>query len=258
VIASTSVLDRYYINAYQDDYLEEGVIADTFISIYNKLKNVKKTASKKLEEMSDRIFKNIPSLKKQQQKLEKDLKSKNIDVERIKELARKHADAAYKEIKRNPSKFSFQKHLNRFTEEVQEEMSFGEKFTLALLAVMAGIFLLRFAFHLFFFLTGNESLSLFLQYVFFAPVIEETAKMLSVKKGFGGVYFVLFNIFEVFNNASKYVGDPTKGIFDITAPVLLHGITTLIHYAAPKDDHYLHWVLAVIMHGLFNSMSDFK
>lgn len=98
--------------------------------------------------------------------------------------------------------------------------------------------------------------------IFFAPIIEELGKLISVQKDATASYFVIFNIVEYTNHVNSLlmmnVSTVTAFISSII-PVYLHFVLTMIHVESKKSKKEgIGYLISVVLHGMWNALVTLK
>lgn len=211
--------------------------------------------------IADKIRKLKKKIEHRLVEIEKKLADNNIDVRKIKETARKTA----RQIK-NP--LDFRKHVNRFVSDLYEkkystnpELDETAKVILSI-ALFAVVLFINTTFYFIFLNSGiDNNIAMSIAGIFVAPIVEETAKVISIKMGATGTYFVLFNIGEFCVWMKNYMDmgisiGPVQ-IISRLIPMIMHGVTTMIHYNADKEGKTgSGFVLGTLLHMCWNFLAS--
>lgn len=209
--------------------------------------------------------------------LEDKLKNQGVEAKKITDVATRHARLASKEIRRNikdPKKMGsiIKSHYRAAEAEVLElteaEKWGGSVLILILVLIIAG-FLQIILSVICISLGFQPIIGMILGAIFIAPLVEESAKFVSIKRKMTGQYFAVFNIAEF----GLYLGALTaSGIPLLTAAILrliavgVHGATTFIQWKARKigeekgelDDKTAKkgLGLSMVLHGAYNFLAS--
>ena len=181
----------------------------------------------------------------------------NIDISKLKKLGTKYAKIASEQIKNN--KFNFKETTNLLIKEFNSGDMFkqlillGKSFIIFAVVVAINSYLHILCIILF------GPLGHFVWAVVCAPIVEETAKVLSIEQNMTGHYLVLFNVLEFSKYVVQIIGSgislPIAILIRIPA-ILMHTFTTYLHVEAHKtNDANIKkktLYLGILFHSLFN------
>lgn len=240
--------------------LEEGIISDTVV--------------KKVQKAIDKWGK--VDVKKKLNNIEKQLKVQGVNSAKLRQIVTKNAKSAISEIKsgpKNPKKMAsvLVKHYAKTQQDVND-LTDAEKWGLSVL-LLIGIFIVgSFLFFIIFGLTTAFGLpptvAMAAGAIIVAPLTEEGARFISIKKRATGQFFVIFNIIEFLQYVFLMAGAGVSIVVAVLARLLavgVHaGLTWVQHRARKKgeekgetDDKTAKkgLVLAMVLHSAWNFLA---
>ena len=246
---------------FDDILIQEGVIPD---SINRK--------AKKIIEKWGKI-----DIRPKLAKLERDLKSQGVAVGKLNTIIQKNANNAISEIKssqRNPKKIGsiLVKHYNKTQEEVNELSDiekWGGSIILLLFVLVINTFIYTVLINIGMMFGLPSIMPLAVAGIMVAPLVEESAKFISIKKKATGQYFTVFNIGEYILLVYQFTRfENVPLLFAALARLIsvgLHGLLTWVQWKARKigeergetDDKTAKQglMLAMMMHSTMNFLS---
>ena len=233
------------ISIYESYYLEEGIsdfLSKNFKSIRRKLNRIIGSTNSKIK------------------KVEQNLRKNGIDPEKI----RKYVYQQDIKVK-NKKIVGFSDKLNKFVKDLylkkfdDSTAEFGRKITVSVILLAVVFFINTLVFQTSIMMGADPIIAMAITSIFSAPIVEESAKMISVQEKATGTYFVIFNAaeFTMYVTQMVFAGVPLGiSIISRLITVLVHYLLTLIHVEAKKKNKSLEgFGIAVILHALWNTMS---
>lgn len=248
-----------------DIILDEGLldalnIKEKILNNFNKLK---------------KIF--FIDFKKKETQIKKNLEKNNIDIHEIESIAKSAATkikiqngtfVGYREAVNNFVNSKFMKKYivandpTLLPDNTKSESAFSfDKVQTSLVIFIIVYFMSVLFVHVASVIVGPAAANIIYP-IFFAPIIEELGKVISVQKDATLSYFVIFNIVEFTNhvNSLLMMNFSTIGaILSSLTAVCLHAILTRIHVEskAAKEEG-VGYLVSVVIHGMWNAMATLK
>ena len=243
----------------EDSIIEEG-LSDILGSIKGIISKVKDTFNltkfrEKIKQFQARVPKRLAEIRER-------IARSGVDIKKLNRIVNEEVRITIKDFKTNRKEFQLSKHVSRFSDRCQEELTDDEKITLSIITLCAVIFICTFIQSSLIAIGVSDIALATISNVLIAPLVEESSKYFAASKNMSGHYFIVFNLYEW----SRYILLAMGGAFGAInlgtyammrfICVLAHGVTVLIHEHlkdSTEDNRILGWLVAVFLHMSWNS-----
>lgn len=249
MLATTQInFDKLFDTDFDDIYAEHVLMFDSLTDEELHQIIVEGIIPEKLKAKASHIINKWAKIdpNKKLAEIENKLKQQGVGALKFKSIATKHAKSAGRELKphlKDPKKMALviKKHYRAAEIEVNE-LSQAEKWGVSVLMLVAILILNTFIINILSLICALLGLSPLIGFalgaIFIAPITEETAKFISIKKKATGQFFTTFNLAEF----SMYIASLTSAGVPLLTAVLgrllavsMHGATTYVQWRHRKS-----------------------